>query len=179
MTLRRGFSRRGPLVSQRRQTSWSVGPGSSVSVQSISGGSALIGAGAQSQIDGLTLVRLRGELLIVMRSAATLGDSMVGAFGIGIVQAPAFTAGITAVPTPITEIADENWIYHQFFNLFAAAVPVEAGNAGSSMIRVQVDSKAMRKFDSDRVLYAAIELVEVGAVVIETFFDSRILSKLA
>ena len=42
-------------------------------------------------------------------------------------------------------------------------------------MRVMIDSKAMRKLDANQVMYAAIEVIEIGAAVISVFLDTRIL----
>ena len=182
MAQRRGFSRRGQLVSQRRSTAWGVGPGQSAATAITATGATIIGAGAASTGDGQTVVRLRGELLIWLSLAAASGDGYEGAFGVGIVHNPAFTAGVASVPTPITEVADENWLYHRFFfvkapELFATGAE-PAGRAGVGMFSAEVDSKAMRKFDSDMILYAAVEVAEVGTATLQVQFDSRVLVKL-
>ena len=181
MALRRGFSRRAPLVgqSQRRKTAWGLGPGGTGAGPLSASGAAFVGGGVVSTLEGSTLVRLRGELLLTLVSAVNPLDAFRGAFAIGMVQNPAFvTGGITAVPTPITEEADENWIYHRYFTLFTGD-GTEANFDIAAAARIEVDSRAMRKWDTDKTLYAAIEVVEVGAAVMDVSFNSRVLVKLA
>ena len=180
MPLRRGSGQRGLVLrSQRRKTGWGLGPGSTDATPISASGSSLVGLGAGSLQDGNTLVRLRGELLITIITATTALDGLRGAFGIGIVSQPAFVAGIGSVPTPITEEADENWIYHTYFTVLTIAGGEQWGNAGSTVFRQTVDSKAMRKFDADKILYAAVEVVETGAIVADVSFNSRVLVKLS
>jgi len=181
----RGFTRRGRLAlpSQRRKTGWGLGPGQSAVTTITATGSTILGAGSVSTADGQTVVRLRGELLLWLSLAAAAVDGFSGAFGIGIVQNPAFTAGIASVPTPVTEAADENWLYHRFFacktaELFATGAE-PAGRMLPAFLRLEVDSKAMRKFDAGVTLYAAVEVTEVGTATMQVHFDSRVLVKLA
>ena len=184
MTLRRGFSRRGQLVGQqRRKTGWGLGPGSSAKTSISVGSAVIVGAGSVSTADGQTVVRIRGFLRIWLNLATGSGDGFAGAFGIGIVQNPAFTAGIGSVPTPITEAADENWLYHRFFSIFspeAFALGAEpASRSLPSFVDVEIDSKAMRKFDAGVTLYSAVEVAETGTANMELTHDSRVLVKLA
>ena len=181
MALRRGFPRQGLSArGPRRKTAWGIGPGGD-GVVSITGvGSTLIGAGAASTLEGSTVVRLRGHLLIQANTAVGTQDHMTGAFGIGIVQNTAFTAGIASVPTPVTESSDENWLFHQFFSIAPPAGGETWADGVSSALRMDVDTKAMRHFDSDRILYAAVEIgAENGTVGLAVYFDSRVLVKLA
>ena len=179
MPFRRGFSQRGPLASrsQRRKTAWSIGPGGTGAGPIASSSAAFVGGGTQPTVDALTVVRLRGELLLSLVSAVNPLDGFRGAFGVGIVSLPAFTAGIASVPTPITEEGDENWLYHRYFTLFTGD-GTEANFFGPSFARIEVDSKAMRMAGVDKVFYAAIEVVEVGSAVMDVSFNSRFLNKL-
>ncbi len=163
--------------SQRRKTAWSIGPGGTgVTIVSTSSASFL-GGGAQPIIDGLTVVRIRGELLIYLTLGTSTGDAFSGAVGIGDVALPAFTAGIASVPTPITEETDENWLWHSYFTVAAHNATETAFNE-SAVLRLPIDSKAMRKQGVDRVLYAAIEVVEIGAATLHAFLNCRVLDKL-
>ena len=182
MVLRRGFAPRGQLVnrSQRRKTAWVPGPGSTDALPISSSVASFVGGGVVAGVEALTVVRTRGELLITLVNATTVLDGFRGAFGIGVVSLPAFTAGIASVPTPIAEQDDENWLYHRYFTVFAGSGPSETfGNAGSPVLRVEVDSKGMRKFGTDRVIYAAVEVVEVGTAILDVSFNSRMLVKLS
>ncbi len=184
MTLRRGsFPVR--ARSTRRQTEWSLGPGDT-SLTSISASSSVfMGAAIQALVPGLTVIRIRGELLLYLTLGTSAGDGYVGAFGIGIASLAAVTAGIASVPTPITEAGADSWLYHRFFRLSspgvstAAALNVNAFGVAAGAMRVEVDSKAMRKFPQDLAIYAAIEVVEGGVATMDGFFNSRSLSKLS
>ncbi len=160
----------------RRESSWSEGPGDSTPGSITASGTAILGLGAVAVEDGLTIVRTRGLLTLVGNVFTTVGDAMVGAFGLCIVSENAFGVGVTAVPAPLTDVGWNGWFYHTF-------VGVSRGTAdfanGSGFQRIVVDSKAMRKIKRTDVVIAVIELVETGAADVDVFFDSRLLSKLS
>ena len=164
----------------RRQTSWGVGPGGTAS-QSLSFSTAVfIGSAIQPVTPGMTVVRIRGELLIHLTVATALGGYS-GAVGIGIASAAAVAAGIASVPAPITESDDQNWMWHRFFQVRSAPIltPAADSNVGTEAVfRVEIDSKAMRKFDDGLNIYAALEAVEEGTSVIRFSLDTRVLLKL-
>ena len=111
-----------------------------------------------------------------MNAAAAIGDGYSGAVGVGIVTLPAFTVGITVVPTPLTEVEWEGWLYHQFFDIRAG---LDVGLASHISQHWAVDSKAMRKFDDiNLVLMSLIEVIEQGTSQIEIGFNTRMLVKL-
>jgi len=123
-----------------------------------------------------TITRTRGHLFSIQRTAASAGDGFAGAIGIGIVSEAAFDGGITTVPTPITEMSWDGWLYHRVFQQFSPVATASIGSA--AFVDFDVDSKAMRKMGANEVLYAVIEMVEIGAASIDVFFDSRVLFKL-
>ena len=175
MATRRGsYQARG----SRRQTSWDEGPGGTGITQLSSVGSVFLGSVAQALVDGLTIVRLRGSFAAYLETAAAVGQGYQGAIGLGVVSENAFGVGITAVPTPITDSTWDGWLYHRFFGVHRSLAATGAGE-GSSQIRFEVDSKAMRKIPESDALIAVVEMVEIGTATIDMFFDSRILVKLA
>ena len=170
----RGFPSR--QSRSRRSTSWGLGPGGTV-LTSVSASSAgFVGSGVIATVEGLTLIRTRGRFNMFMAGAGSSdGDGMQGAFGIGIAQTVAVDAGIASVSTPITNQADENWIYWTPLSVHNGDVSI--GLSPQVQMNFEVDSKAMRKIPVDVTLYAAFELVEIGAGSVSLFFDSRILVK--
>ena len=174
--------------SLRRKTSWTVGPttGTGGSRQSITAaGATLATLGAQINADSITVVRVRGSMLLQLSTAASGLDGFHGAMGIGVVTQVAFDIGVTALPTPITEEAWDGWLYHQFFQLVAsdildgsAATDKDTLNPVTATLRVDVDSKAMRKLNSDMVIVAVLEVAEEGAATLQWSFRSRMLVKL-
>ncbi len=171
--------------SQRRQTSWELGPGgAAVTTVNVSGVSFLNSVIAPN-VAGLTMIRIRGEFNWALQTAAAQGDGFQGAFGIGIATTAAVTAGIASVPTPITEMGAENWLYHRIISIHAGGIIAQGVSADEDQVnstwaaqRFEVDTKAMRKFDDEMSIYAAFEVTEIGTAEADIFFDSRSLVKL-
>ena len=174
--------------SPRRKSSWGVGPETTVNggPETITGTTAQIATTAVTlTLDGATLVRTRGELVVNILTAAAQADGFHGAFGIAKATAPAFTAGVAAVPTPLTEEDWDGWLYHRYFSLLSGGIINQGVSADEDIInstiaalRVEVDSKAMRKVAITEVIYAVIEVVEVGTSTLRWSFNSRLLFKL-
>ena len=176
MPPRRGFPQ-GKVRVPRRSSSWDAGTGGTTIDARSGSGSAFVGSAITPTTSGLTVVRTRGLLSLMLTLATAAGDGFVGAFGIGLATFAAVTAGIGSVPTPVTEIGDENWLY--WSPIFAMnPIVSSAGITRSAFQQIIVDSKAMRKFDDGMAMYAALELVEVGTATIDIAFDSRVLSLL-
>ena len=168
----RGIQRRA-----RRRTSWEDGPGGTASLIRTGAGATFLGSAITPIVPALTAVRLRGEFQIFL-SVSTAGGGMSGAVGIGIASLAAVTAGIASVPTPTTEADNDNWLWHRFFYVRSAGVitPVADSNGGvSAVFRVEIDSKAMRKFTDGESIYAAVELTEEGTETAIVDLNSRLL----
>ena len=167
-------------VRSRRKSNWNDGPGRDTAQTQQGGtGAALFTFGQQALDGGLTLVRTRGMLTLFISSGDAIASGYSGAFGIGICTAAAFAIGVTAVPTPIAErvAGGVNWIFWEAFSCKVAAAN-EFGTE-ASVVRIPVDSKAMRKLDEGDTIYAAIEATEVVNAVMQIHFDSRLLVKLS
>ena len=167
----RGSSR--ASAPSRRRTGWEEGPGTLTATAFSSSSVAILGNGQEFLADGGTIVRIRGAIELVLSSVGSVLDGYDGAIGIGIVSTPAFAIGVTAMPTPITEIGWEGWMYHRFFSIHAsdAALDIES-------LKIELDTKAMRKVNTEEVVFAAIEVVETGAAVMTVRLGSRMLLKL-
>ena len=163
----------------RRSTAWFGGPSSGIdgAAQATGGpGSLLMTTGAAAGVDGLTLVRTRGELLIRLTAASAISEGFFGAFGIGVVTVAAFTAGAASVPTPVTEETWDGWLYHTYWQCISQSAGVIEN---SSWYRKTIDSKAMRKLAVDEIIFAVVEFTEVGTSGVSFNFNSRILMKLS
>ena len=178
MVLLRGSSRRVLQGTRsRRKTSWEVGPGGTGATAISASGTGLVGAAVVPTVPGLTVVRTRGELLLTLITATGALDGFRGAFGIGIATFAAVNAGIGSVPVPIADEDQEIWLYHRFFSI-VGNISTEADFGISTVLRLEIDSKAMRKLDDGLSLYGAFEVVETGAAVMDMSFNSRLLVKL-
>jgi len=102
-----------------------------------------------------TILRIRGWVTVKGTPNATGDDDVVG-LGIIIVELAAASAGGVSVPGPINDEGSP-WIWHQY-------VPLQAGSAGllgddiGSVVRVEIDSKAMRKMGINQRLILVGEL---------------------
>ena len=99
-----------------------------------------------------TIVRLRGDIIVQATGTAT--HAVLVGVGVAIVSTRAATIGPTAVPRPVTE-SDFSWMWHKFIHLVVKASSDTVGSV-ATIVRVEIDSKAMRK-----VLSTEEELVMV------------------
>ena len=171
MARRSGFSR--PRSSGVARD-WGAGTGGSTAAEVSGSSTRILGFGVQTTGSELTLLRTRGLFHAFLVSATSAGDGFFGAFGIGLASDQAFTAGASSMPRPLDESFADVWLYHQFISVHAGEPGGLSGGVEGSQ-RFDVDSKAMRKFDANIVMYAALQVVETGTAVMKVFFDSRIL----
>ena len=169
------------ISAPRRKYSWELGPGQSAAQSAVSSGTPVLGSvGGQVVGEGNTLVRIRGEFLAYLNVSSDALGGLRGAFGIGKVRLSAFNAGAAACPSPITEENWDGWIFYQ--HLFLATITATIGdtsNVPTKMIRFPIDSKAMRKLDTDDIIYGVIEMdSEVGTATMQWYFNTRVLLKL-
>ncbi len=162
----------------KRRTAWDDGTGGTTQTAFSGSASIFVGSGLQPTVDGLTIIRWRGYFKVYLTLVTSVNDGFAGAFGIGIVKAPAFAAGIASVPTPLTEASSEDWLYHQFFSIHGPVVSSTDLGSAATVFETEIDSKAMRKVNVDDRLYAAAEFLETGTATGVMWHDSRILAKL-
>ena len=120
-------------------------------------------------VEPVTLLRIRGNLLVKGTPNAVADDDVVG-LGFIVATDNAVAAGGASLPGPILN-PDAPWIWHQY-------VPLSAGSAGllgddiGSVVRVDVDSKAMRKLgiSEQLVLVAEISTDEYASVTLNGGF---------
>ena len=158
-------------MSRRRKTGWSRGPGG-ISTRSAVG-NTLLGVTSVAVLDGLTLVRVRGEVLIWTTAVAATTDHFAGAVGIANFPENAVGVGITALEVPTTDADWDGWLWHSFFTV---------GGTGdfSSVARIPIDSKAMRKVKEGDTLAAIFSVeTEGGTTVASVSMSTRVLDKLA
>jgi len=164
--------------SVRRQTEWSIGPSGSI-VLNVAG-ATLFPTGAQSIEDAETIVRTRGEVNCAIDvSGALLEGFDEVAFGICVVSENAFGVGVTAVPSPISDKPWGGWLWYWTGSIFTVAtVPTDA--EGCAVVRIPIDSKAMRKIKRTDIMIGVAEaLVETGTVQITCKMNTRVLLKVS
>jgi len=154
-------------------------------VQITATSTTFLGSAVTPTQDGLTAIRIRGQLLFTLTVSAAVNEGFAGAFGIGLATLAAVTVGATAVPTPRIEADWDGWLYHQFFALRSGGAidgsvsgDHDITNAASAVLRIDVDTKAMRKLREEDSIYAIVDVVESGTCQMSADFDSRMLLKL-
>ncbi len=151
---------------------WDHGPGSTGLFSSSASTAAILGTGLTPASSELTVMRTRGIVdLFLDGTPGADGAGFFGAIGIGKCTLAAFTAGIVSIPTPITEVGWDGWLWHSFFSVHHGETGL--GPSPAAHQRIEIDSKAMRKFDAHEVIYMAIEQVLVGTAVINCMKDSQ------
>ncbi len=117
-----------------------------------------------------TLMRLRGEVLVFLDGASSpaVGDLMVFAWGVIRSASGSTDVGVS----PLTE-GGANFLAYGTGHLGTEAT-AQLGNEGLSMVRFDVDSKAMRKLRENESLYVVFESVDIaGAPVWNAGFSLR------
>ena len=163
-------------TSQRRQTAWSLGPEGTLA--HTASAAQLVPTSVTATVEGLTIVRIRGTFLIFLTSVGSNVDGLTGAVGIGIVTDEAIAAGVAAVPTPFSDDDDELWMWHHYFHCIGASTSSPSQQPAAT-VRMEIDSKAMRKLPQGNSLFAAVEVVETGVIAGNSFLNTRILVKLS
>ena len=160
MAHRRDFRRGAAAIRQSRLTQW-------LELQPIdsgfsAGGSVIMFSlsTAEKALRPFTVVRSR-LLVAVTSDQLAASEIQVAALGIAVVSDQAEAIGVTAVPTPITDMSSDLWLMHQLlYNefLFASGVGFQDGG----MEQYAIDSKAMRKVNDGEDLIVVGEASSVG-----------------
>ena len=122
-----------------------------------------------------TIVRSRFQMGIESDQLAA-DEFQLGAVGIAVVSEQVEAIGITAVPTPITDLASDLWLQHQFLYSSFGFI-TGAGFDAQTLTQYSVDSKAMRKVEDgeDVVVVAEASALSFGFILT---VGGRILVKL-
>ncbi len=144
----------------RRSTIWFS---LDLTATTVSGGAATLVASlnaAALAFRPFTIVRTRIELFVRSDQVAATEDQS-GAMGLAVVSDQAVAIGVTAIPTPTTDIGSDLWFVHQvvFASEFGDATGGNGASRGSHWI---VDSKAMRKVEDGQDVVIAIEDAGLG-----------------
>ncbi len=153
----------------KRQTDW-IGPALQGFIAVASGGATIIHS-FPFETSG-TIVRVRGNIA-VKPQAVSADLSIVGAYGMAVVSAEAFTAGVASVPEPMTDADWAGWFVWRSFSY-----SFEFNDAtGINFVpwNFEVDSKAMRRVRPNEVIVGVAESF-VGAYSISA--PLRVLEKL-
>ena len=101
-----------------------------------------------------TVVRTRGD--VALRASSVAADtSVIGAYGVAIVNTDAFVAGIASIPGPFDDAGWDGWFVWRSFSL-----SFEFGDStGFGLIQMnqEVDSKAMWKISDNETMVLIAE----------------------
>ena len=121
-----------------------------------------------------TIVRARGQISIQPTSFAA-DENIVGAFGVGVVSVEARAVGVTAIPEPFSDADWGGWMVWTSFSYhfeFGSSVGQQFPNS----VRIDIDSKAMRKVEPNSSLVFVVESFEGAFLMSE---QVRVLQMLA
>ncbi len=121
-----------------------------------------------------------------METATAVGDGFFGAVGVGVFTDAAIVAGVASLNLPITDEFWDGWLWHSYFaclttgQISAAGVSLSGGqtNNVTAAVRMEVDSKAMRKVPVGQSLAVVLQVTEDVTAVANWNFNSRVLAKL-
>ncbi len=108
-----------------------------------------------------TVVRTHFELMLISDQAAAV-EVQIGSVGVAIVSDQASAIGVTAIPTPITDLGSSLW----FLNKLLFANQSNVVDKALPGLQVSIDSKAMRKVELGQDLVVAIETGSISAGVV-------------
>ncbi len=159
-----GFIRRQGVM--RRESLWF---GIAETTNTITAGNnAILFAGlgaAELALRPFTVVRTRGEFLVVSDQKAAGIENVGAGLGVAVVSDQALAIGVTAVPTPMTDRGSDLWfLFIEIMSVInTGATAVETHQAFSRSF----DSKAMRKVEEGQDLAFSIETsaISSGAII--------------
>ena len=102
-----------------------------------------------------------------------------------MVNENAFGVGVSAIPSPITDVFWDGWMVYETGTVKSIApigggIIVDPGVSGTAFSRMVIDSKAMRKIKFSDVLVGKFEVDnEVATSIIEAELSTRLLVKLS
>jgi len=121
-----------------------------------------------------TIIRSRGYLHVRSDQVAA-SETYVAALGFTVVSDQASAIGITAVPTPMTDLGSDYFYLHESV-VGRLSFTTTAGYRETGQGRVY-DSKAMRKVDEDSDAITVVETASISSGAVITF-GGRFLIKL-
>ncbi len=125
----------------------------------VAGGSILSSLNAAAlALRPFTVVRTHLEVMMISDQAAAV-EFQAGAIGLSVVSDQASAAGVSSVPTPVTDIGSDLWFVHQVLYSDESNLTDRTRNAS----RYSIDSKAMRRVDGDQDIVIVGELSATGS----------------
>ncbi len=149
--------------------SWSAIPSGGVNMTA----SGTFTAGGGLSFSGpATLLRARGELIIGLDETSATGDQSKVGMGLAIVSTDAFTLGVTAFPDPSGE-PEYPWMWWNEVSLLTNTATAGKG-LGTDVVRVELDTKAMRKIKPGETLTLVIQYTTIVGNPIASLLQSQI-----
>ncbi len=171
---RSGFIMRGGT--RRRETEWISVDETSTNLATTNS-AALINVGSAAVLALAPFTIVRTKLNCFVRSDQTVAlETWQTAIGVAVVSAPASTIGITAVPTPFTDLGSDLWLLHQ---IFSGQLGFVTGSGFITQpISQDVDSKAMRKVEDGADVAFVVENSSLAGLGSNWTVAGRMLIKL-
>jgi len=160
--LSRGFSRPGKKIDFKQ---WTSAPGLISSITTI----GTILSGSLQFSSPFTILRVRGHVAAFFDSTKQLTDLMILTYGLGIISTDAFTAGTGSVPDPSGE-PEYPWLWWNQIRLDGLLANTQSESWGPSSLRLEVDTKAMRKVKPGQTLVMIAQATNVVGAP-ETLID--------
>ena len=119
---------------------------------------AIVSEAELDNVPNPTLVRIRGHVFNRLSTVAdALGDCILVAHAIMVVDAKQLAIGVTAMPLPLTDNSEDFlWADSAFLSHGLSSVGGLDGNR--AMVNLVIDSKAMRKITLNQVLVMVTEM---------------------
>ena len=176
MARSRGFLPR--TRAPKRATTWGQGPSAIDLISAATSKLFWTNGSVLTNESIVTIVRMRGLVSIQLNTIDAVGAGFFGAVGLGIITLDAFTAGAGSAPGALTDAEWDGWIWHSFFDVRGQSVTMADGvNAFHASQRIEIDSKAMRKFEDSQVLFGSFDMVESTNATVEMQAEARVLLK--
>ena len=175
MARKSGHVYRGGRIVKRSSFWFNLIPG----ITAVAGGNGVVLIASLSAaalaLRPFTIVRTRIHLGIRSDQTSAPEDQLI-AYGHVVVQDTAVAIGVTAVPTPITDMQSDWHFYELLYGRFAFVTGVGFDSVGLAY-QTPGDSKAMRKVDFGQDLAVVAETTDVSDGV-QIYDGGRVLIKL-
>ncbi len=159
MARRRDFVRGASAIRSRRETTWFQFVPIEVTLAAASTAVLAFSLNAAAlALRPFTVVRTRFELDLSSDQSAAI-EKQRAAVGIAVVSDQSVAIGVTAVPTPSTDMGSNLWLTHQIIYADETALTDRTRRA----TRMSIDSKAMRKVEVGQDVIVVVETLPIGA----------------
>ena len=171
---RRGFAR-GGRSRMKRFYEWEGAAFSGTAASGSSAAFVIVPVAFVQEMQSPTIRRIRGNLMLILEDL-TDGDEAVLALGIEVLP----TNVSSQYELPHMDANSNRWLWHQYVPLAARPSSTFGPYEDSKIVRVTIDTKAMRKVsDNDDVLLVAQHVANVGVTNVRIIGGVRTLFQAA